>query len=91
MSGCTTEPVPGGSFSPDTPRHCAGNNKDVQEGTIGYWFNFYSGPKGRLLQGIQYSHFTRNLWSGTGGAANPGGGVHGTDSILETSFRYYLP
>jgi hypothetical protein len=91
MSGCNSEPVPGGSFSPNTPSHCTGNNKDVQEATAGYWFNFYSGPKGRLRQGIQYSHFTRNLWSGTGGAANPGGGAQGTDNIVETSFRYYLP
>lgn len=91
MSGCNTEALPSGEYTPGSTGTCAGNNKDVQEGTVGYWFNFYSGAKGRLRQGIQYSHFTRNLWSGTGSAANPDGGAQGTDNILETSFRYYLP
>ena len=91
MSGCNTEAVPSGSYNPGSTGTCAGNNKDVQEGTVGYWFNFYSGSKGKLRQGIQYSHFTRNLWSGAGGTSNPGGGAQGTDNIFETSFRYYLP
>jgi hypothetical protein len=25
--------------------------------TAGYWYNFPSGPMGRLRQGIQYSYF----------------------------------
>ncbi|HEX4322866.1 MAG TPA: hypothetical protein VHZ52_18270 [Acidobacteriaceae bacterium] len=99
MSGCNTEPAAGSGananggtgFSPSTPANCGGNNKDVQEGTIGYWYNFYNGPKGRLRQGFQYSYFTRNLWSGNGGATNPGGGAQGTDNVIETSLRYYLP
>lgn len=91
MSGCNTEAVPNGSYNPGSTGTCAGNNKDVQEGTVGYWFNFYSGSKGKLRQGIQYSHFTRNLWSGAGGATNPDGGAKGTDNIFETSLRYYLP
>ena len=91
MSGCNTEALPNGAYAPGSTGTCAGNNKDVQEGTVGYWFNFYSGSKGKLRQGIQYSHFTRNLWSGTGGPSNPNGGAQGTDNIVETSFRYYLP
>ncbi|MGO8717829.1 MAG: hypothetical protein ACLQMO_01265 [Acidobacteriaceae bacterium] len=91
MSGCNVEPAPGGSFSPSTPSHCGGNNKDVQEFSVGYWFNFYDGGKGRLRQGIQYSHFRRDLWSGNGGTTNPGGGAYGTDNGFWTSFRYYLP
>lgn len=91
MSGCRTEALPGGSFNPGATNTCAGNTKDVQEGTVGYWFNFYSGPMGTLRQGLQYSYFSRNLWSGTGGAANPGGGAEGTDNLVETSLRYYLP
>jgi hypothetical protein len=91
MSGCGTEPVPGGSFSPSTPSHCGGNNKDVQEFSSGYWYNFYAGPKGRLRMGMQYSYLERNIWSGDGGTTNPGGGAKGTDNIFETSFRYYLP
>jgi TolA-binding protein len=98
MSGCNTEPITGiattnsgQGFTPSTPSNCGGNNKDVQEFTAGYWYNFYSGPMGRLRQGIQYSYFERNLWSGTGGPLNPDGGAKGTDNVFETSFRYYLP
>ena len=76
-----------------------GNNKDVQEFTAGYWYNFYAGPKGRLRQGIQYSLIRRDLWSGAQGNSanaavggyNPGGGAHGDDNMVFTSFRYYLP
>jgi hypothetical protein len=88
-TGCATEPVPGttptSGFAPAAPGSCAGTNKDVQELTAGYWYDFYKGPAGRLRQGIQYSYFDRNTWSGVGGAPK------GTDAILETSFRYYLP
>ncbi|MFP5210684.1 MAG: hypothetical protein ACLGRW_15500 [Acidobacteriota bacterium] len=98
MSGCNTQPVPGTGatngavgYSPNAPPNCGGNNKDVQEFTAGYWFYFYKGPKGGLRQGIQYSHFRRDLWSGAGGPSNPGGGAFGTDDTLFTSFRYYLP
>ncbi len=98
MSGCNTEPLPsatatngGDGFTPSTPANCGGNNKDVQELSTGYWYNFYNGPMGRLRQGIQYSYIQRNLWSGAGGTTNPGGGAKGTDNIFETSLRYYLP
>jgi TolA-binding protein len=98
MSGCNTEPLPGiavvnggDGFSPSTPANCGGNNKDVQELSAGYWYNFYNGPMGRLRQGIQYSYFERDLWSGAGGTTNPGGGAKGTDNMFWTSLRYYLP
>ncbi|HWT65393.1 MAG TPA: hypothetical protein VN151_04715 [Terracidiphilus sp.] len=99
MSGCNTEVAAGTTYSNSgtgfgngsNPANCGGNNKDVQEASFGYWYNFYNGPKGRFRQGIQYSHFVRNLWSGAGGTTNPGGGAQGTDDIIETSLRYYLP
>jgi len=91
MSGCKVEVKSGGSFSPSTPANCGGNNKDVQEFTAGYWYNIYNGPKGRLRQGLQYSWFERDLWSGAGGTTNPGGGANGTDNMFFTSLRYYLP
>jgi hypothetical protein len=97
MSSCNVEPNPGNggvnqSAAPTgAGSSCAGNNKDVQEATAGYWFNFYNGPAGRLRQGIQYSYIVRNLWSGNGGAANPTNSAEGTDHMLFTSFRYYLP
>ena len=94
MSGCRIEPAstsanPGGA--PITPSKCTGNNKDVQEFTAGYWFFIHNGAKGGLRQGIQYSNIRRDLWSGQGGTTNPGGGAHGTDNMVFTSFRYYLP
>ena len=94
MSGCTTEnasSAANATANPATPSACTANNKDVQEFTAGYWYNIYAGPKGRLRQGIQYAWFERDLWAGTGGTTNPGGGARGTDNMFWTSFRYYLP
>ena len=94
MSGCTVEPVSTASIpaaAPIAPTNCGNNNKDVQEFTAGYWYNIYNGPKGRLRQGLQYSWFERDLWSGAGGTTNPGGGARGTDNMVWTSLRYYLP
>ena len=102
MSGCNTEPIPGSAaanpyggggagFDPATPSNCGNQTKDVQEFTAGYWYNLYNGPKGRLRQGIQYSWFERDIWSGNGGATNPGGVANGTDNMFWTSLRYYMP
>ncbi len=91
MSGCGIEVAPSSTTGASAPAKCGAQTKDVQEVTAGYWYNLYSGPKGRLRQGIQYSWFERDLWSGNGGTANPGGGAHGNDNEIYTSFRYYLP
>jgi Skp family chaperone for outer membrane proteins len=97
MSGCLTEPTTVSSAGATggaaiTPANCGGSNKDVQEFTAGYWWNIINaGPKGRLRQGIQYSIFRRDLWSGAGGTNNPGNGAHGDDNMIFTSLRYYLP
>ncbi len=91
MSGCNVEALPGGVTTPGGTGNCKGNNKDVQEFSAGYWYNFYKGPKGNFRYGIQYSYFDRNLWSGNGGTANPGGRANAPDNEVETSFRYYLP
>lgn len=90
MTGCSIESAPtttGGyaSSAPTAPNNCKGNNKDVQEFSVGEWYNFYSGPKGRLRFGLQYSRFERDLWSGVGG------GAKGVDNMFWTSWRYYLP
>jgi hypothetical protein len=92
MTGCNTQPT---TLTTDlgfaAPSNCGANTKDVQEVTGGYWYNIYNGPKGRLRQGIQYSWFERDLWSGLGGPLNPGGGAHGNMNTVYTSFRYYMP
>ena len=63
------------------------------EGTVGFWYRFYSGPRGRFQFGTQYSYVTRNTWSGTGGLTKGADGLdpHGIDNMIFTSFRYYLP
>lgn len=93
MSGCNTEPAATSTATGISvaPSSCTTNTKDVQMFTAGYWFNFYNGPKGRFRQGIQYSNARRDLWSGATSTLNPGGGAHGNDNMLFTSFRYYLP
>ena len=88
LTGCATEPVPGtttAGYTPGSQSNCSADTKDVQEFTAGYWYDFYKGPAGRLRQGIQYSYFQRNIWSGVGTTPQ------GTDNGLWTSFRYYLP
>lgn len=92
MSGCNTEALPSaGEYSASGTGTCSGNNKDVQEFTSGYWYNFYNGPAGRFRMGLQYSWLERNLWSGAHSTANPTGSAYGSDNVFETSMRYYLP
>jgi len=85
-SGCGTEPLPTNSSTPAAPSSCSGVNRDVQEGTLGYWYDFYKGPKGRLRQGIQYSYAFRDIWADKTGVA-----PKGIENMFWTSFRYYLP
>jgi hypothetical protein len=44
----------GTSTSPGTTGTCASPTRDTQEGTVGYRYNFYAGPHGRLRQGFQF-------------------------------------
>jgi len=109
-SGCYTEPVPGGTpstpgfsvpasgFQPNNPANCSANTRNVIEGTVGFWYRFYKGPKGALQSGPQYSYFMRNAWAGCNSAASLGpcalshlNQPHGIENLFETSFRYYLP
>jgi hypothetical protein len=88
LTGCNTEPPPpttNAGFTPGTQSNCTADTKDIQELTVGYWYNFYNGPAGRLRQSLQYAYFQRNIWSGVGATPN------GTDNMVWTSFRYYLP
>lgn len=98
-SGCSTETAPTGStanVSPTTPGavlNCAGDVRVVWEGTLGFWHNIYSGPKGRFRWGIQYSYLTKIGWSGTGGlpAGSAAIAPKAVNNMVWTSFRYYLP
>ncbi|MEI9979863.1 MAG: hypothetical protein WDN23_12870 [Edaphobacter sp.] len=97
VSGCYTEVPPvtspnGGGFVPGAAANCAADNRNIQEGTLGYWFRFYKGPRGTFQQGIQYSYGERRTWQGIGDPLTGlGGSPKAIDNMFFTSFRYYLP
>jgi hypothetical protein len=93
-TGCATEGVPTNDFNPSSGgTNCAGDIRIIQEGTLGFWYRFYGGPKGRIQFGMQYSYITKNAWSGSGGvtAGNPAIGPKAVDNMVFTSLRYYIP
>jgi hypothetical protein len=73
-------------YQPGALGSCTADTRGIIEGTIGFWYRFYNGPKGRLQWGPQYSYAARYTWRGTAGA-DP----HGIENMFFTSFRYYLP
>jgi len=84
----------GGSsgFIPGPLNNCTGDTRNLIEGTLGFWYRFYSGPKGRVQYGMQYSNFIRNTWRGLPGTGNAIGQSPSSDeNMVMTSFRYYLP
>jgi hypothetical protein len=92
-TGSGTVPVTGAAgtpltpgFNPGNPANCTGDTRSIIEGSIGFWYRFYSGPKGRLQWGPQYSYIDRNTW-----AAGNGGNPNASENMFLTSFRYYLP
>jgi hypothetical protein len=97
VSGCYIEVLPvtspnGGGNVPGTAANCQADNRNIQEGTFGYWFRLYQGNRGTFQQGIQYSYAVRHTWQGIG---DPLTGLAGSpkaiDNMTFTSFRYYLP
>ena len=93
--GCYLEvpPAVDTGFTPSSLADCTADTRVVIEGTGGFWYRFYSGPRGRFQFGTQYSYVTRNTWSGAGGLTAGSSGLepHGLDNMIFTSFRYYLP
>jgi hypothetical protein len=90
--GTASIPVPGAvgtplsnGFNPGGLANCNGDTRNIIQGTIGFWYRFYNGPKGRVQWGPQYSYIVRNTWRGVGGDPDA------TENMLFTSFRYYLP
>jgi len=97
-SGCYTETLPATStanptagFDPGGLVNCTADTRSVIEGTAGFWYRFYSGPRGRFQFGTQYSYVTRQTWSGITPVSAPSGSPEGLDGMVFTSFRYYLP
>jgi hypothetical protein len=86
----------GGStgFIPGALGNCTGDTRNLIEGTIGFWYRFYKGPKGTFQFGMQYSNLMRNTWRGVGGSSgtpSASGQPHSDENMVFTSFRYYLP
>ena len=91
-SGCSTEVAPVNQNTPGTGGTCAGDTRNIIEGTAGFWYKFYNGSKGRLQWGMQYAYFTKSAWSGNNNVPaaftiDP----KAVDNMVWTSFRYYLP
>jgi Skp family chaperone for outer membrane proteins len=87
-NGSSTGYYPGGS--------CGAQTRDIQEATIGWWYDIYKGDHGRFRQGFQYSYAVREGWSGNnvssaGALTSPLVGAKGIDNMFWTSFRYYIP
>ena len=68
------------------------------EGTVGFWYRFYNGPKGRVQMNIAWSYLQRNSWTGSV-YSNPNGtgsivgtsDPAGNNNMVFTSLRYYIP
>jgi hypothetical protein len=91
-SGCETETDPTNQNTPGAGGTCAGDIRNIIEGTAGFWYRFYSGPKGRVQFGMQYAYFTKSGWSGNNNVLTaPGIAPKAVDNMVWTSFRYYLP
>jgi hypothetical protein len=92
-SGCYTEtsPTTATGFNPGSLGSCTGDTRAIIEGTAGFWYRLYNGPKGRFQYGMQYSYVTRQTWSGIGPVSGSFASPEGLDSMVFTSFRYYLP
>jgi hypothetical protein len=91
-TGCFPENAPtgGNGFTPGGPSNCTADVRNLIEGTLGFWYKPYNGPKGRVQWGMQYSYLVKNTWRGvttTTAPADP----HTIENMVFTSFRYYLP
>jgi hypothetical protein len=96
-TGCGLETLPstsyGAGFDPGALANCTGDTKDIWEGSLGFWYKPYNGPKGRLQFGLQYSYVTKTAWAGIGTKLPVPANNSPTalDNMFFTSFRYYLP
>jgi hypothetical protein len=95
--GCFTEIIPTNQNTPGALAGCQQDIRNIIEGTLGFWYRFYQGDRGRFQFGLQYSYAVRNLWSGcptatcVPGSTVKGVGPAGLESMFFTSMRYYLP
>jgi hypothetical protein len=85
-AGCNVEAIPtsGSGYAPGV-NTCLGATRVITQGSVGWLYRLYSGPKGRIQYGLAYSYLTRDGWAGVGGAPKA------TNNFVYTSFRYYMP
>lgn len=78
-----------GCFAAESTFACSANFKQIIQGSTGFWYRFYKGSYGTLQYGAQYSYTHKGTWVGLNGAtpASP----RANESIVMTSFRYYIP
>ena len=91
--GCSIELSPTNQNTPVAPANCQGDIRSMIEGTIGFWYRFYQGPKGRVQFGAQYSYLVKNTWTGSNGNTTEPTFFtpSASNNMIFTSFRYYLP
>jgi hypothetical protein len=63
---------------------CHGDNRNIYEATIGYWYRIYQGEFGSLNYGNQILYVHRDLWSGIGRTPE------GSDTAVYSTLRFYL-
>ena len=64
---------------------CRGDNRNMYEAMMGYWYRLYRGDFGSIAYGNQVTYLHRNLWSGIG--TTPAG----RNVVLYSTLRFYLP
>jgi hypothetical protein len=64
---------------------CRGDNRNIYEGMIGYWYRLYRGDFGSIAYGNQLTYLRRNLWSGIGDTPD------GRNVVVYSTLRFYLP
>jgi len=78
-------------FAPSTAA-CGAQNKNIWDGTVGFWYRLYKGSYGTFQYGMQYEYLYRVTYPGTlGGAPATGIAPKGQDQVAYTSFRFFLP
>jgi hypothetical protein len=63
---------------------CHGDNRNIYEGTVGYWYRVYGGEWGSIKYGNQIVYVHRDLWSGVGSTPS------GSDVVIYSTLRFYL-
>lgn len=64
---------------------CHGDNRNIYQGMIGYWYRLYKGEFGWIAYGNQVTYVHRSLWSGVGNTPV------GRNVVVYSTLRFYLP